>query len=487
MVILAIAIAGVTVFCLAVLFVNTFRYPSKQIQVDTIKPVTVDIESATVRLSRAIQIPTVSHEDPRKIDVNQFRTFHRFLESTYPEVHHTLDRIVINDLSLLYKWQGSEQDMKPILLLAHQDVVPVDTETANKWTHDAFSGVIADGCVWGRGALDDKGSLIAMMEAVERLLGSNFTPRRTILLAFGHDEEIGGQQGASRIADYLMEKNIGVAFALDEGMTILDEDLSPAKRQTAMIGLSEKGYVTLKITARSEGGHSSMPPAKTAIGSLARAIGRLEKHQLPARFSGPAASLFDFVGPEMPFLKKLLFANLWAFKGIVFKQLEKGTATNALIRTTCAPTMINGGIKENILPGQAHGLVNFRILPGDSIESVAAHAKKVIDDPAIDVSLHTGPFESEPSPISTIDSFGFNVIRQTIHQLFEDTLVSPGLVFAATDSRHFASISENIYRFTPYIFGTTTIEQIHGIDERIATENYEKVIQFYVQLIRNSN
>jgi carboxypeptidase PM20D1 len=246
MVILAIAIAGVTVFCLAVLFVNTFRYPSKQIQVETIKPVTVDIESATARLSRAIQIPTVSHEDPRKIDVNQFRTFHRFLESTYPEVHHTLDRIVINDLSLLYKWQGSEQDMKPILLLAHQDVVPVDRETANKWTHDAFSGKIADGCVWGRGALDDKGSLIAIMEAVELLLKSNFTPRRSIFLAFGHDEEIGGRQGAARIADYLMEKNIGVAFALDEGMTILDEDLSPAKRHDRHDRLVRKGLCHLK-------------------------------------------------------------------------------------------------------------------------------------------------------------------------------------------------------------------------------------------------
>jgi carboxypeptidase PM20D1 len=209
--------------------------------------------------------------------------------------------------------------------------------------------------------------------------------------------------------------------------------------------------------------------------------------RLPPRFSGPAASLFSFLGPEMPFLKKLLFANLWAFKPLLARQLEKGTATNALIRTTCAPTMINGGIKENILPGQAHGLVNFRILPGDSIESVAAHAKKVIDDPAIDVSLHTGPFESEPSPISTIDSFGFNVIRQTIHQLFEDTLVSPGLVFAATDSRHFAPISENIYRFIPYILGAADIDRIHGIDERIAIENYEKIIEFYVHLIRNSD
>jgi carboxypeptidase PM20D1 len=230
-----------------------------------------------------------------------------------------------------------------------------------------------------------------------------------------------------------------------------------------------------------------MPPAKTAIGSLARAIERLESHPMPAQFSGPAASLFDFIGPEMPFHKRLLFANLWAFKRMVANQLEKGPTTNALIRTTSAPTMISGGIKENILPGQAHGLVNFRILPGDSIASVVAHAKKVIDDPAIEVNIHAGPFESEPSPVSEIDSFGFNVIRKSVIEIFDDTIVAPGLVLGATDARHYASVSHNTYRFVPYILGTADTDRIHGIDERIAIENYVKIIQFYVQLIRNSN
>ena len=477
-------IGAIAVF-LILLIVNTVRYPSRQVQVPEIDPVRVDADPPVNRLSQAIQIPTLSHEDPNKIDPAPFIAFHRFLETAYPECHKTLERITINDFSLLYKWQGSDPELAPVVLMAHQDVVPVEKSTRNQWTHGAFSGKIVDGFVWGRGALDDKGCLVAMMESVEMLVNRKFQPRRPVYFAFGHDEEIGGRQGAAKIAAHMEDKGVRAAFVIDEGMTIIKKDLSPANRKTALIGLSEKGYVTLKVSASADGGHSSMPPAKTAIGSLARAISSLEIHQMPIHYDGPAAGLFDVIGPEMPFPKKILFANLWAFKPLVTNQLEKGTTTNALIRTTCAPTLVQGGIKENILPGQAYALVNFRILQGDSISDVVDHARKVIDDPDIDVSIHDGPFHSEPSSTADIDSFGFKMIRQTIHEVFNDTIVAPGLVFGATDSRHFASVSDNIYRFVPYHVGKKDTERIHGVDERIAIDDFVKLIQFYAQLIEN--
>ncbi len=194
-----------------------------------------------------------------------------------------------------------------------------------------------------------------------------------------------------------------------------------------------------------------------------------------------------FLGPEMPFVQKILFANLWLFKSLIKLNMEKANTSNALIRTTCVPTIISGGEKENVVPSLAYVLINFRILPGDTISTVVEHTKKVIDDPAITVSIYKGSFDTNPSPISSINSFGFNIIRNTIREIFKGTIVTPGLVVGATDSRHFAGICENIYRFVPYSFGKNDTDRIHGIDERIATEDYLNMIQFYAKLIQNSN
>jgi carboxypeptidase PM20D1 len=472
---------------IAVLVIKTKRYRSKQIDVSVINPININTKSVIDALSQAVQIRTISYEDKKKFDPDQFVAFHQFLKDSFPNLHNKLKQNFINDYSLLYEWKGLDPTLQPVLLMAHQDVVPVEIETENKWAHDAFSGKIADGFIWGRGTLDDKGCLIAIMEAVEKLIKLNFLPRRSVYLAFGHDEEIGGQQGAAQITAFLKKNDIKFAFAIDEGMSIIDKDLSPARKKTALIGLSEKGYITLKISANAKSGHSSMPHTKTAIGSLARAISKLEEHQMPINLAGPAIKMFDFIGPEMPIIRKILFANLWAFKSIVTMQLKKTNNANALIRTTCAPTIIKGGVKENIMPSQAHVFVNFRILPGDSISSVVAHTRNVINDPAITINIHSGAFDAEPSPMANMDSFGFKTIRRTIHEIFENTIVAPGLAFGATDSRHYTGISENIYRFVPYNLGQADMERIHGVDERIAIEDYVKLIQFYAQLIRNCN
>ena len=478
------AVFGLVVIFLVILGVNTAMFTSKQDAVGSIQTIDVDKNAVLERLSQALQIPTVSHQDRAKIDTARYLEFHTFLEKNYPLVHQKLERRVINNYSLLYKWQGNDPGLKPVVFMAHIDVVPIEPGTDSKWTYGAFSGKVADGFVWGRGAIDMKSTLISEIEAVEELLKQDYVPKRTIYLAFGHDEEIGGENGAKKIANFLQKHNVQIDFTVDEGMLILNEKLSPAKRPTAIIGLAEKGYITLKLTAHAKGGHSSMPPSKTTIGILANAIVRMEQNQMPANFAGPVEQLFEYLGPEMPLIQKVLFANRWLFKSVIVSQLEKIGSMNAMLRTTTAPTMLSGGVKENVLPSQAYVLINFRILPGNTPDDVVAHAKKVIADSAVEVSIYRGRRFS-PSPVSATDNGGFKAIKQTVREIFKDTLVAPGLVIAGTDTKHFTGISDNNYRFFPLIVGPADLKRIHGTNERIAVDNYVKMIQFYTRLIQN--
>jgi carboxypeptidase PM20D1 len=481
---LLMIILGVLVVFIFVLMFNTLTFTAKQEGAGTVDHVDVDSKAALSRLSQALQIPTISHQDSTKFDTSKIIEFHQFLEKNYPLVHQRLKREVINDYSLLYKWTGSDTSLKPVAILAHIDVVPIEPGTESKWKYDPFSGAVAEDYVWGRGALDMKSTLTAIMEAAEENLKQGFAPRRTLYFAFGHDEELGGPNGAKYIAAHLKSKGVQLDFTVDEGMPILNEQLSPIKRPTAIIAIAEKGYITLKITAKHKGGHSSMPPLKTTLGMLARAITALEDNQMPASYDGPAKLLFDYIGPEMPFVKKLLFANSWLFEGVIISQLEKIPFMNASLRTTTAPTIINGGVKENVLPSQAHALVNFRIRPGNTPDDVIAHAKKVIDNPAVEVAVH-GRKGTFPSPVASVDAMGFKLIQKTIGETFKDTFVAPGLMIAGSDTKHYVAISDNNYRHYPIVFGPNDTKLIHGTNERIAATSYIKMIQYNARLLKN--
>jgi carboxypeptidase PM20D1 len=481
---LLMIILGVLVVLIFVLMFNTVTFTSKQGDSGTGDPIDVDSKAALSRLSQGLQIQTISHQDPTKLDTSKIIEFHQLLEKNYPLVHQKLEREVINDYSLLYKWPGSDPSLKPVAILAHIDVVPIELGTESKWKYDPFSGAVAEGYVWGRGALDMKSTLTAIMEAAEENLKQGFAPRRTIYFAFGHDEELGGPNGAKHIAEHLKSKGVRIDFTVDEGMPILNEQLSPIKRPTAIIAVAEKGSITLKITAKHKGGHSSMPPLKTTLGMLARAITALEDNQMPASYAGPAKLLFDYIGPEMPFVKKLLFANSWLFEGVIISQLEKITFMNASLRTTTAPTIIKGGVKENVLPSQAHALVNFRIRPGNTPDDVIAHAIKVIDNPAVEVAIH-GRKGTFPSPVASVDAMGFKLIQKTIGETFKDTFVAPGLMIAGSDTKHYVAISDNNYRHYPIVFGPNDTKLIHGTNERIAVTSYIKMIQYNARLIKN--
>jgi carboxypeptidase PM20D1 len=469
----------------SVLLVNTFRFASKQVQVEPVNGVALDRDAVAGRLAQALRFQTVSYADETQFRGEEFIRLHKFLEESFPRVHSTLTKEVVSDYSLLYTWKGREDVGRPILLMSHQDVVPVEPGTEGNWTQPPFEGRINDGYIWGRGALDDKMGVLGILEAVELLLGQGFQPKRTIYLAFGHDEEVGGRNGAAKIVALLQSRGVKLDYILDEGSGITEGILPGISAPVALIGIAEKGILSLELSVEGEGGHSSTPPPHTAVGILSRAIYKLEENQMHVSTRGVIGQMFDHVGPEMPFGRKIVLANLWLFRPLVEHQLAASPPTNAAIRTTTAATIIEGGVKENVLPSKTRAVVNFRILPGDSIQGVIDHVVRAINDSRVKVARY-GETANEPSAISSTDSPGYQSVQRTIRQLFQGTVVAPSQVIAATDSRHYAGLSDSIYRFAPITVGPEDLKRIHGTNERISVENYAQCVRFYHQLIINS-
>lgn len=462
----------------------TTRYVSTQSPAAPAAEITVPAGSAD-RLSGAIRIPTISAEDPATFDREPFRMFHAYLEKAFPLVHSRLRREIVGTYSLLYTWTGIDPTADPILLVGHMDVVPIEPGTENKWSHDPFGGRIVDGFIWGRGAIDNKSAVVGTLEAVEMLLAEGFRPSRTVLLAYGHDEESGGVGGAREIAALLKRRGVRPEMVLDEGGVIGDGVLAGIRAPVALVGIGEKGFVTIELTVSAAGGHSSLPPARSAVGILSAAVAKLEKHSMPARVDGPTRQMFDRVGPEFPILQRALFANLWLTRPILIRRLQKTPATNAMVRTTTAPTIFQAGTKDNVLPSHARAVINVRILPGDSIRTVIEHVTRIVNDDRIEIK-EGGRFSAEPSRVSRIDSAAFRTLERTIRSIVSDAVVAPYLVVVVTDARHYADLSENIFRFLPLRLSSDDLKRMHGIDERVGIGDYETAIRTYRQLIVNA-
>jgi carboxypeptidase PM20D1 len=438
---------------------------------------------AAEKLAAAIRLPTVSHQDPARFDGKPFLALHELLERSYPIVHRTLRREVVNRYSLLYTWGGGPSERKPVLLTSHLDVVPVPEDQLEQWAHPPFGGVIADGYVWGRGAIDDKVGVTAMLEAAERLAAQGFWPERTVYLAFGHDEEIGGAEGAGGITALLRERGVALELTLDEGLAILENAFPGLEKPVALIGIAEKGYLTLEITAPGTGGHSSTPPPSTAIGRLARAIERLEESPLPARIDAPFALTLDEIGVHLPFPQGFVVRNRWLTGPLLLRLLARDRGTDAMIRTTTAVTMVRAGEKENVLPQTATAIANFRLLPGDSAESVIEHVRRVVDDPEIRIETTTA---NEPSRVADAESPAYALLTGTLATTHPGALVAPALVLGGTDTKHYGEIAEQSFRFTPMTLSREDLSRLHGVNERLSVSDYERAVAFYVELLRRA-
>ncbi len=476
-----IAVIGLLV---AIVLIRGLTFRSPQVDVPPVSDIVIDTDGAAGRLAGALRYRTISYQDSADMDGDEFRRFHAYLDSAFPRVHALLERETVNEYSLLYRWEGADPSMDPIVLMAHMDAVPVEPGTERDWSRDPFSGDIVDGYVWGRGAMDDKGSLIAIMEAAEMLLDQGFQPQRTVYFAFGHDEEVGGQLGAVAIAAQLADRSVLPAFVVDEGGVLADALIPNIDQSVALVGIAEKGYLTIELTATSGGGHSSMPPPRTTIGVLSTAIDRLQRRPMPGGIRGPTEIMFDYVGPELPFLSRTAVANRWLLGWLVEAEFGRSPEGRSLLGTTMAPTIFEAGVKENVLPSSARAVVNIRILPGDSSASVLAHVRRTIRNPAIEV--RTIGFVSEPSPVSDVESLGFRTVERTIRELHPDALVVPWLVVGGTDSRHFARLTSQIIRFSGARVGPDDLRRVHGTDERVGVEVYADMVRFYLQLLRNA-
>jgi carboxypeptidase PM20D1 len=445
--------------------------------------VAVDVAPAARRLSQAVQLETWwSAQTPHDA---AFEALHRLLQDSFPLAHATLQRQSFGRHALLYTWRGSDPGARPLALLAHQDVVPIAPGTLGDWQQPPFSGAIRDGFVWGRGAWDDKGNLMAMMEAVELLLRSGFKPRQTIYLAFGADEELGGNDGARRMAQWMQQSGIRLGMVLDEGLLITHGMVPGAGKPVALIGTAEKGYVTLHLTARGQPGHTSMPPARSAIGMLGEAVALIEAHPMPARLTGVSRDMLEAVAPDVPGLQGWVMSNLWLTAPLVMHELARSPSANAMLRTTGVATVFQSGERDNVLPGVATASINFRILPGDTSQDVLAHVHRLVD--GLGVKVESAAEVTEPSAVTPRDSAGYALVQRTLSELHPDVVVAPGLVIGGTDSRHYAAVADAILRFTPVHARSEDLARFHGSNERISVGNYVEMIQFYERLLRNAN
>jgi carboxypeptidase PM20D1 len=482
------ALLGVAVLALAIVVgAKTLLMPSRQLAVAPVTPVIVDAAAAAARLGAAVRFKTIASRDDEGANGAEFEGLHALLRSSFPKAHAVLQREAIGKYGLLYTWPGTDPTAPAIGLMAHQDVVPIAPGTERDWQQPPFSGAVQDGFVWGRGSWDDKGNLMSIMEAVETLSASGFRPRQTIYLIFGQDEEIGGARGAAQIARLLKERGVHLQFVLDEGLLITEGVLAGLDRPAALVGVAEKGYMSVHLTASATPGHSSMPPpqaGQSAIGMMSVALARLEDQQMPLAVRGLSRDLFETLAPEMHGANRVFLSNLWLFKPIVERQLAKGASTNAMLRTTTALTVVDAGNADNVLPGRANATVNFRLLPGDTSERVVEHVTQVIANPAIKIDKMPGL--AEASRVAATDAAGYRLINTTLRQLHPEVVVAPGLMIGGTDSRYFEGVADSAYKFSPVRAKTEDLKRFHGTNERISTANYVEMIQFYHQLLRNA-
>ncbi len=479
-----LVVLGAIVALFGVMVSRTMMVPPPAPPASAAPAVAIDEATAAARLSGAVKFATVSMASGAPVDTAAFLGFHEFLKTAFPRVHASLRRETVAGLSLIYTWTGTDSTAAPVVLMGHMDVVPVPEQNLAEWKHGPFSGDIADGYVWGRGTMDDKVTVLAVLQAVEDMLTRGVRPARTVYLTFGHDEEVGGRYGARVIVDTLVARGVKPAMVIDEGGVMTAGAVPGVDGMAAVVGIAEKGYLSLRLTARALGGHSSMPSSRTAVGALSRAVAALEANPFPSSLDGPARGMLEAMTPYLPFARKLAFANLWITAPLVTSVLEQTPSTAAMIHTTTSPTMLAAGIKDNVLPPEASAVVNFRIRPGETQQSVIARVTEVIADTMVTIAP-TDSARVDPSPVSDANGAAFRLIASTVRGMVpgQSVPVLPYLVVGGTDAKYWGPHSSNVFRFLAVPLGEGDMARIHGVNERMSVTGYATAVTFFVQLL----
>ena len=480
-IIILVLLVFIFITALRALFFTPKKDKSEKIELADEK---VDVDRYCESLTGAIKIRTISNYDRELVDWNEFEKFHKYLEERYPLVHKTLERTEIAEASLIYKWEGSDPSLDAIALLSHQDVVPVNEGTENDWEHDPFEGYNDGEFIWGRGAMDMKNHLIAVMESVEQLIADGFTPTRTLYLCLGHNEEVvaAPDNGARQIVEHLKGKGVHLEAVLDEGGAMLPVDVKGILNcNLAGVGVAEKGSMNYEISVSAKGGQSSQPPKHTALGHLANVIKGLENHQFKAKMPAFVYELFTQIGRRCSYPARLITCNLWLLKPLVLKIMTLIPPAASLVRTCTAVTMAHGSPQFNVLPQKAGITVNFRTMPGVSFKDVERHIEKAVGKEKVEYNLLVG---KEASVVSPTDSRAFRTIKRLCESTDEKNLVAPYLVMGGTDAYNYEPICENIYRYSPFLVSTGLLLCTHGTNERLPVASVEEALKFFKRYIK---
>lgn len=479
-----IILAVIAVLIIITAIRAAFFVPSKKSSTGKLDDEKVDVERFCQNLSDAIKIKTVSNYDSELVDWNEFKKFHSLLEERYPLIHKTLIKTDIAEASLIYKWEGSDPSLDAIAMLSHQDVVPVAEGTENDWEHDAFEGFNDGEFIWGRGAMDMKNHLIALMESVEQLISDGYKPVRTVYLCFGHNEEVvaSPDNTAKKIAEYFKANGIHLEAVLDEGGAILPVNVKGVLDcNLAGVGVAEKGSINYEISVNAKGGHSSQPPKHTALGHLADVIKDIENHQFKAHMPQFVYELFTQIGKRCSYPVRLVTCNIRFLKPVILKIMTQIPPAASLIRTCTAVTMASGSPQFNVLPQKASITVNFRTMPGVTVSDVEQHIRDCVRNKDIDVKFLVG---KEASMVSPTDSRAFNTIKELCEASDEKNLVAPFLVMGGTDAYNYEIVCENIYRFSPFVVDTKLLLCTHATNERLPLASAEGALKFFKRYIK---
>lgn len=473
--IILLSIGCLLVLLILIVLIRTLTFKPKKINInDSIEE--VDKLNSPQKLGDILKHQTISYYQNVGTDYKHFQKCINSLKDNYPNVFKKCEFTQAKDYSICFKLKGKSSN-KPSVLMAHYDVVPAEGE----WDFEPFSGEIKDGYILGRGALDTKSTMCASLEALDELLAIEYIPENDLYLCFGADEEVYGTTTVNRVKIF-EELGIKPAFVLDEGGAIINKIFPGVTNNCAVVGVTEKGLLNVTLKVKSKGGHSSSPSNNGSVVKLSKAIIKLQKKQMKAKYTATVYELFDRLGRNASFGIRLIIANMWLFKGLFKFLLQKlGGEAAALVRTTFAFTMLEGSHANNVLPAVASATINIRVSPFDTIEKIIAHIKKVVGKD-IEVEVING---FEACQESSFESEQFKKIETTVLETFgKDIIVCPYIMLGATDSRHFTKISKNVYRFSPMVLTKEDRSGIHGINEKISVENYLKSVQFYKRLLR---